>query len=231
MTDKKKIQLIYLGVAAICAMILGVSFWLTTLRGKLREDNAPIVEGAGKEEAGDLWELEKDLDLVKQDGAAVKISDLKNKVWVAAQYYTSCPMCAARNANSLLGVYNEYENEEDFQVVCFSVDPEEDTLEKLQEMTKSLSVDPSNWWFVKAEREPLLQYMRHEMKFGDIRERKDPIEAAAKGKWSHDLGILVFRGNTLVKKWHERLPPEALSNVVRTALTEIKKDEVVESNE
>ena len=152
MTDKKKIQLIYLGVAAICAMILGVSFWLTTLRGKLREDNAPIVEGAGKEEAGDLWELEKDLDLVKQDGAAVKISDLKNKVWVAAQYYTSCPMCAARNANSLLGVYNEYKNEEDFQVVCFSVDPEEDTLEKLQEMTKSLSVDPSNWWFVKAER-------------------------------------------------------------------------------
>jgi len=64
MTDKKKIQLIYLGVAAICAMILGVSFWLTTLRGKLRADNAPIVEGAGKEEAGDLWELEKDLDLV-----------------------------------------------------------------------------------------------------------------------------------------------------------------------
>ena len=92
---------------------------------------------------------------MKQDGAAVKISDLKNKVWVAAQYYTSCPMCAARNANSLLGVYNEYKSEEDFQVVCFSVDPDEDTQEKLQEMTKSLSVDPSNWWFVKAEREPL----------------------------------------------------------------------------
>ena len=135
MTDKKKIQLIYVGVGAICAMILGVSFWLTTLRGKLREDNAPIVEGAGKEEAGDLWELEKDLDLVKQDGAAVKISDLKNKVWVAAQYYTDCPMCAARNAKSLLGVYNEYRNEEDFQVVCFSVDPDEDTQEKLQDMT------------------------------------------------------------------------------------------------
>ena len=231
MTDKKKIQLIYVGVFVICATILGVSFWLTTLRGKLREENASIVEGAGKEEAGDLWELEKDLDLVKQDGAAVKISDLKNKVWVAAQYYTSCPMCAARNANSLVGVYNEFRDEDDFQVVCFSVDPEEDTQEKLQKMTENLSVDPSNWWFVKADQKPLWEYMRHEMKFGDIRERKDPIEAAAKGKWSHDLGILVFRGNTLVKKWHERLPPEALSEVVKTALSEIKKDKVAVGDE
>ncbi|MDA7881189.1 SCO family protein [Akkermansiaceae bacterium] len=231
MTDKKKIRLIYAGVAVISVMILGMSYWLTTLRKIKRDMEAPAAVQAGKEEAGDIKTLERDIELVKQDGRAVKISDLQEKVWIAAQYYTSCPMCAARNSTHLLKAYQEFKGEEDFQVVCLSVDPEEDSLEKLQEMTTALSVDPANWWFAKADRELLWNYMRYEMLFGDIRERREPTEIEAKGKWSHDLGIQVYRGDTLVKKWHEGLPPEDLSNAIRAALTEIRNDEVVKENE
>ena len=231
MTDRRKIQLIYTCVGIICVMVLSMSYLLANLKRTKKEQDGPLAENVGKEEAGDIKVLERDIELVKQDGKSVKLSDLQEKVWIAAQYYTSCPMCATRNSTHLLKAYQEFKEEDDFHVVCLSVDPDEDSLEKLQEMTTALSVDPSNWWFAKAERELLWNYMRYEMWFGDIRERKEPTEAAAKGKWSHDLGIQVYRGDTLVKKWHEGLPSEDLSNAIRSALTEIRKDEAVEDNE
>ena len=231
MTDKKKIQLIYNCVAIICVMILAMSFWLATLKKTRRQNETPVALNKGKEEAGDLKILEKDIELVKQDGAKVKISDLQDKVWIAAQYYTSCPQCATRNSEYLVEAYKKFKDEKEFQVVCLSVDPEEDDLEKLQTMTTALSVDPANWWFAKTDREALWKYMREEMWFDGIRERRDPLEAAAKGKWAHDLGIQVYRGNALVKKWHSKLPPEDLHQTIRAALSEIRNEEAVADNE
>ncbi|MBT6400438.1 MAG: hypothetical protein HOK04_11655, partial [Verrucomicrobia bacterium] len=88
MTDKKKITLIYVGVAFICALVLGMSFLLLGLRKVNKRDELPAT-GVGKEDVGDLVVLESDFELQRQDGAKVKISDLKDKVWLAAQFYAT----------------------------------------------------------------------------------------------------------------------------------------------
>ena len=220
MNDQKKIKLIYSGVAVICVAILAMSWFLTTLRKERREQGDPIVD-EGKEEVSEIKVLESDIELQRQDGSTVKISDLNDKVWLAVQFYVSCPMCAERNAKHLLEIYREFKDEPDFRVICFSVDPDEDTPEKQQEIRELLNVDAANWWFLKAEREKLWDYMRNEMLFGDIRERTEPAEAAAKGKWSHDLGIQVYRGNTMVKKWHTGLDLDVLRAEVKEALTQL----------
>jgi len=221
MTDQKKIKLIYAGVAVISIAILGMSWFLTTLRKEQRSQGDSIVD-AGKEEVSEIKVLERDIELEQQDGSKVKISDLNDKVWLAVQFYVSCPMCAERNAEHLLKVYREFKDEPDFRVLCFSIDPEEDTPEKQQEIRELLDVDPANWWFLKAEKDELLDYMRNEMLFGDIRERTEPLEAAAKGKWAHDLGIQVYRGDTMIKKWHTGLELDVLRDEVKNALIEIK---------
>ncbi|MEJ6579518.1 MAG: SCO family protein [Akkermansiaceae bacterium] len=222
MTDKKKITLIYTGVAAICVVILGMSWFLTTLRKERRNQSDPIVD-AGKEQVLEFNVLEKDIELERQDGSKVKISDLDDKVWLAVQFYVSCPMCAERNAAHLLKIYREFQDEPNFQVVCLSIDPEEDTPEKQQEIRELLDVDPANWWFLKTERTALWDYMRNEMLFNDIRERTEPIEAAAKGKWAHDLSIQVYRGDTMVKRWDAAYDFEVLRDEVKKALVDLNK--------
>lgn len=222
MTDKKKIILIYVGVAVISAMILGLSFFLATLRKEKRQ-SGPVAVDTGKEQVDEIKVLDEDIELEREDGSTVKISDLNDKVWVAVQFYASCPMCAERNAEHLLQVYHEFQNEPNFRVLCLSVDPGEDTPEKVGQMRDLLEVDQSNWWFLKAEKEKLWNYMRYQMLFGDIRERTEPLEAAAKGKWAHDLGIQVYRGNTMVKKWHTGLDLEVLSDTIRKALSDLEK--------
>ncbi|MGC6426639.1 MAG: SCO family protein [Akkermansiaceae bacterium] len=224
MTEKKQIQLIYVGVAVISALILGMSFFLHSLR-KTKDEQRNPAENAGKEEAGEYKILGADLDLVKQDGAAVKISDLNDKVWIAAQFFAVCPMCAERNGKRLLEIYKQFKNEPNFKIVCMSVDPEADTQEKLLELEKHLEVDGDKWWFVKTDRETIHDYMRNDMWFGDVRERLVPEEIAAKGKWSHDMGIQIWRGDTLLKKWHEGLDPRVLTDLISGALAELEANE------
>lgn len=224
MTEKKQIVLIYSVVAIVCALIIGMSVWLASLK-RTKSENGPYAEDVGKVEVTEIMSLERDLDLVKQDGEAVKISDLEDKVWIATQFYAVCPMCAERNGTRLLQVYNQFKDNPNFKVVCLSIDPESDTDEHLMNLEKGLAVDGDNWWFVKTETEKMREYMRFEMLFGDIKLRTVQSEIDEKGKWAHDMGIQVYRGDTLLKKWHEGLPPEDLTHLVAKALQSLEDNE------
>lgn len=222
MTDKKKITLIYVGVAVICLLILGMSFLLANLKREKRRDGPPAT-AVGKEEVDEMSVLKADLELTRQDGSLVKISDLDDKVWLAVQFYAACPMCAKRNAAHLLEIYKEFRIEDDFMVVCFSVDPEDDTAQKLSDVRENLNADTKNWWFLKTDREKLWDFMTEQMYFTRILERFEPAEIAAKGRWAHDLGIQVYRGDTLVHKWHEGLPLDQLRDEIKEALVELNE--------
>lgn len=222
MTDKKKIVLIYSGVAVFSALILGMSFFLTTLKKKQREQEAPVT-GYGKEEVDELALLRQDIVLERQNGEKVRISSLHDKVWVAAQFYATCPMCAQRNQESLVKIYNEFKDDDDFLVACFSVDPENDTPELLGKVREVLEVDQSDWWFLKAEQKKLWSFMYEQMNFAAIRPRVDEIEIAQKGKWAHDIGLQVYRGTALVHKWDTAAPIDQLRDEVREALAKLKE--------
>lgn len=221
MTDKKKIILIYVGVAVISAVVLGMSIFLTTLKKTKRGPESPVTN-VGKEEVPFLKLLNKDIDLERQDGETVQLSDLHDKVWVAAQYYASCPMCATRNAGPLLEVYEQFRDEENFMVACFSVDPENDTPKALREVREALEVDKEDWWFLKAERKKLWEFMEKEMGFVRIEERFDPIHIQQKGRWAHDIGLQLYRGSALVYKWNEGEPLDQFKAEVAKALFELK---------
>jgi len=110
-------------------------------------------------------------------------------------------------------------------VACFSVDPDDDTEEKLADVRDRLNADQSNWWFLKTEREKLWAFMTEKMFFTTIKERLEPAEIASKGRWAHDLGIQVYRGNTLVHKWDKGLPLDQLRDEIKEALYELKNPE------
>ncbi|MGE9268038.1 MAG: SCO family protein [Verrucomicrobiales bacterium] len=199
MTQRSKIITIYAVVGLICALIIGLAFLLAGLKQK-QQDGGAIATDIGKEEVPVLKTLEGDLELVKQDGETVRVSDLKDKVWVAAQFYATCPMCAARNGEQLVNIYRKYEQHEDFRVVCFSIDPEHDTLEHLKALEENLDVDGDKWWFVKGDPEAMKTFMIEQMGYPEIRERTDQAEIDIKGRWAHDLGIEVFDGMDLLIK-------------------------------
>ena len=191
MTDKSKIITIYASAILISAFILGVAF---VIRGnRVQPETEPYYSTDSQLEP--KFTLEKDITLTNQDGKEVKISDLKGKVWAFAQFYAACPMCAQNNEQGVKNLYSKFKDQPDFQMVCITVAPDKDDVEKLKAYADALGADSSDWWFLTGEKEELRNYMVEEMKYDPIQERKDPSEAAAKGALAHNMSIAVFDRN------------------------------------
>ena len=150
------------------------------------------------------FDIEKDLTAINQDGQHVKLSDLKGKVWIVAEFFAVCPHCAVRNGEELRKIYDEFNNHPDFHIVCISVDPENDKQEKLADYAKALGADSRTTGGSSMPAMPPAthEYLEKELKFFAIRERTDPLDIEANGRYSHDMGfLLVDREFRVIGKW------------------------------
>lgn len=201
MKRNTSIALFYSGVAVLCIGIVSIALWLG--KGLNAPYQAPLIVNSGRDAAPQWFEIAKDLSAVNQDDQAVKLSDLRGKVWVVAEFFAICPHCAVRNGEELRKIYDEFKGNPDFHIVCISVDPENDKQEKLADYAKALSAETKNWWFLNAgDAKSTHAYLENELKFFGIRERTDPLDIEANGKYAHDLGfILVDRDFKVIGKW------------------------------
>ena len=194
------ITLFYTGVALISASIIGTAFYL---RSRLPKPDIAAIVDAGRATVPEWFEIKQDLAAINQDGKDIKLSDLRGKVWVAAEFFAVCPHCAVRNGEELRKIYDEFRSHPDFHIVCISVDPENDKKEKLADYAQALGAESKNWWFLNAgEAKATHEYLEKELKFFGIRERKDPADIEANGRYAHDLGfLLVDREFRVIGKW------------------------------
>lgn len=195
------IALFYTGIAIFCIGIIAISMKLR--KGFGSSQPIPVAIDTGKDTAPQWFEIAKDLPAVNQDNQPVKLSDLRGKVWIVAEFFAICPHCAVRNGEELRKIYDEFKGHPDFHMTCISVDPENDKQEKLADYAKALGADTKNWWFLNAgDVKTTHDYLEHELKFFGIRERTDPVDVEANGKYAHDLGfILVDRDFKVIGKW------------------------------
>lgn len=203
MNDKTKIILMYVGTVVLAVILVGTFTWLRKAQ-EAKEKEAMgnrIATNVGRQEKKEMIRLQNDLVATNQAGEEVSLSQLKNKVWIAAQFFAECPNCAARNGDHLVQLYQKYQDNPDFHVVCVSVDPDLDDVERLQQYAKNLNADISNWWFLTGSREKLHRYMEDEMKFLAVRERTNEDDIAREGRWAHDMGVAVFgKGMVMLEK-------------------------------
>lgn len=205
MTKKTTLTLFYGGIALLCVAIITLSRYL---HNKNESSNRmPGIEhkvvNTGKEEAKDWFVIQEDLEATNQEGKSVKLSDLKGKVWLAANFFAVCPMCAQRNGEELHKIYDAFGDHPDFHIVCISVDPENDDVERLKGYGEALGANPASWWFLNAgSEEKTHRYIEEQLKFFGVRERKDPDDIASNGRFAHDLAfILVDRQFRVIGKW------------------------------
>lgn len=196
--------LFYGGVAVVSAILLGIAF---QLRARLPKPQLPApgvpVVAAGRASVSEWFPIARDLEATDQSGRRVKLSDLKGKVWIAAEFFAVCPHCAVRNGEELRKIHDAFKDHPDFHIVCISVDPEHDQVDKLADYSNALGADPAKWWFLNAgDAAATHEYLEKELKFFGIRERKDPADIEANGRYAHDLGfLLVDRDFQVIGKW------------------------------
>jgi protein SCO1 len=202
MKRNTSIALFYTGIGIFCIVFVSFSMWL---RKGLDSPylQPPVASNQGKETVNEWFEIAKDLPGVNQDNQAVKLSDLRGKVWLVSEFFAVCPQCAIRNGAELREVYDMFKSNPDFHLTCISVDPEVDTHEKLSDYAQALGAETKNWWFFNGgETKATQDYLEQELKFFGIRVRTDQNDIESNGKYAHDLGlILVDRNFKVIGKW------------------------------
>nr|MDH3163911.1 SCO family protein [Bacillus licheniformis] len=84
-----------------------------------------------------------------QDGKAVTLESLKGQVWVADFIFTNCETICPPMTSHMAELQKQMEEENlQARIVSFSVDPENDTPEKLKKFATNYPLSFQNWDFL-----------------------------------------------------------------------------------
>lgn len=124
------------------AFLLGI-VTLTALRPLLRRvPEPPAVLGQVPE-----------FSLVDQDGHPYGSAELRGQVYVASFFFTRCPSICPLLMKSVKRLQDAYKDKgiDGIRLVSISVDPENDTPERLLAYGRELGIDPGRWTLLTGD--------------------------------------------------------------------------------
>lgn len=86
------------------------------------------------------------------DGTKIQLEDLKGKVLTMVMIYTSCKTACPRLTADMKAIEAKvaHKNPEDLRYVLISIDPKNDTPEKMREFIKNYQLDGKQWLFIRS---------------------------------------------------------------------------------
>lgn len=110
---------------------------------------------------------------VNQDGDTITNEDYLGKVYVVEYFFTTCPsICPIMNQN-LIEVQKEFEDNSDFGIASFTIDPEHDTPEVLNDYAKNNGITSPNWNFLTGDRQEI--YLMANTGFGIFANKDETV--------------------------------------------------------
>lgn len=94
-----------------------------------------------------------EFSLTERSGRKVSREDLLGKVWVASFLFTRCSTGCPLISAHLMELQKDLEKQQGVVLVTFSVDPEHDQPEVLQEYADSHGADSDRWLFLTGRQE------------------------------------------------------------------------------
>ena len=97
---------------------------------------------------------------IRQDSVIVTQQDIKQRVYVAEYFFTTCKgICPKMNKNMKL-VYDRYKADSNFLILSHTVNPENDSVPILSKYAETFGAEPNNWWFLTGSKETLYKTAR-----------------------------------------------------------------------
>ena len=102
--------------------------------------------------------------LTDQDQQTFTADDLEGKVTVIDFFFTQCTGLCPRLSKEMTLLQKRFDRLEDFQLVSVSVDPENDTAEKIAQFIELHGIDTKNWDLLTGSKETVRQLMVEDLK-------------------------------------------------------------------
>ncbi len=93
-----------------------------------------------------------DFSFIERSGRAVRLSDLRGKVWIANFIYTHCTETCPIQSAQIAQLQADLRDVPDVRFVSITVEPETDTPPALTEYARRYGADPEKWLFLTGDK-------------------------------------------------------------------------------
>lgn len=136
---------------------------LLALAGCTQTDKLPILgqreavtkQVDGKTVTDSVYHTIPDFKFVSQNGDTVTAATVKDKIYVADFFFTSCPTICPKMKTQLKRVYERFKANPDVLLLSHTIDPAHDSVPVLKEFAQELGVTGKNWLFVTGDRDKI----------------------------------------------------------------------------
>jgi len=103
-----------------------------------------------------------DFKLINQDNAYVTNGDLLGYNYIVNFFFTSCPTICPATTLNLIELQNKIKKYDinNFKIISISVDPKNDTPERMKDYAESMNIDLSNWELLTGEEKNIYDLVR-----------------------------------------------------------------------
>ncbi len=98
-----------------------------------------------------------EFEFVDQHNDTITNQDYKGKVYVVEFFFTSCPTICPKMHDNMLQVQKAFKEEKDFAVASISIDPKNDTPQKLKEYADKNGVEHPHWHMLSGTQEGVFE--------------------------------------------------------------------------
>lgn len=149
---------------AIGLMVIApVMVLLMGLAGCSETDKLPILgereviskQIDGKTVTDSVYHTIPDFKFVSQDGDTVTAATVKDKIYVADFFFTSCPTICPKMKTQLKRVYERFQTNPNVLLLSHTIDPVHDSVAALKAFAQELGVTGKNWLFVTGDRDKI----------------------------------------------------------------------------
>jgi cytochrome oxidase Cu insertion factor (SCO1/SenC/PrrC family) len=127
-------------------------------------------------------------------------------------------------------LHREFSAHPEFRLVSISLNPKEDTPEKITKWVKEHDVDLPGWWFLTGDETEIREYMMDWFHLPYGEESDDPAVIAAQGKFQHVPRLVLVDGIADIRGYYQVMRSdigeqefERLKSDIRHLFDEIKE--------
>lgn len=181
-------------------VVLVIAFYITLTQ---------VIPGYGKVKLPVLSHVQP-FRFTNQEGRPITEQDVQGKVYVAGYFFTTCQsICPIINTN-VRTVYEAYKNRPDFLILSHTVDPQQDSVARLNWYADSLKVNHSNWWFVTGRKDSLYNTARNSYLLDDPKNNLTNID----DQFLHTQFLALVDRTGRVRKIYDGLKKDELNQLI-----------------
>lgn len=194
---------------ALAGVVLCGGAWMAL--GVANRNNAPDPNGQAPRLID--YGVVPNLSLTERSGQQLNLDELQGEVWVANFIFTRCEGSCLSMSTKMKELQNALAQVEGVRLVSFTVDPENDTPEKLTSFAEKYQADGRKWLFLRGSESAIQQMAKETFKlpFMDGTDPKEPI--------IHSSRFVLMDQKMHIRGYYGNNDPDVLKTLVADIMT------------